>query len=131
METTDRSAFSVIAVQGSAIAVAAVAMMFWGSPLSVPMVLGGATILLPNAFFAWASTRRRSGGWLLVQGVVKFLFSVVLMAIVFRHLTPDPLAFFAGVIVAILAHAIGGFWLQSQTPYQVAPGTAKSAGPRQ
>lgn len=126
METTDRSAFSVIAVQGLAIAIPALAMMLWGSPSSVPVVLGGITILLPNAFFAWASTRRRSGGWLLVQGVVKFLLSVVLMGIVFRYLTPDPLAFFAGVIVALVAHVIGGFWLQSQTPYQVAPGRSKS-----
>lgn len=113
-------------MQGSAIAVSALVMMLWGSPSSVFFVLGGVTILLPNAFFAWASTRRRSGGWLLVQGVVKFLLSVVLMAIVFRYLNPDPLVFFVGVIVALLAHAIGGFWLQSQTRYQVTPGRAKS-----
>lgn len=101
--------------------------MLWGLPFSVSMVLGGVAILLPNAFFAWASTRRRSGGWLLAQGVVKFLLSIILMAIEFRRFSPDPLAFFAGVIVALLAHAIGGFWLQSQTSYQVSPGIAKSA----
>lgn len=127
METTGRSAFSVIAVQVSAIAASGLVMMLWGLPSSVSMVLGGVAILLPNAFFAWASTRRRSGGWLLVQGVVKFLLSIILMAIAFRHFSPDPLAFFAGVIVALLAHAIGGFWLQSQTSYQVSPGRAKSA----
>ena len=127
METTGRSAFSVIAVQVSAIAASSLVMMLWGLPFSVSMVLGGVAILLPNAFFAWASTRRRSGGWLLAQGVVKFLLSIILMAIEFRRFSPDPLAFFAGVIVALLAHAIGGFWLQSQTSYQASPGIAKSA----
>lgn len=126
MWTTGRNAFSVIAVQAGAVAVSALVMMFWGSPSSASLVLGGATILLPNAFFAWASTRRKPGGWLLVQGVVKFLLSVVLMAIAFRHLNLGPAAFFAGVSVALLAHAIGGFWLQSQTPYQVPPGGGKS-----
>ena len=113
-------------MQAGAIAVSALVAMVWGSPTSVSLVLGGVTILLPNVFFAWASTRRRSGGWLLVQGVVKFLLTVVLMAIAFRYLNLGPLAFFAGVSVALLAHAIGGFWLQNQTPYQVAPGGAKS-----
>jgi F0F1-type ATP synthase assembly protein I len=127
MGTTDRSAFLVIGVQGSAIAASALMMTIWGWPSGVSMVMGGFSILLPNAIFAWASTRRRSGGWLLVQGVVKFLLSVVMMAIAFRHFSPEPLAFFAGVIVALVAHAIGGFWLQSQTLYQASPDRAKSA----
>jgi len=127
MGTTGRSAFLVIGVQGAAIAAAALVMTLWGLPSGVSMALGGFTILLPNAIFAWASTRRRSGGWLLVQGVVKFLLSVVMMAIALRHVSPDPLAFFAGVIVALVAHAIGGFWLQSQTPYQASPVGVKSA----
>ena len=126
METRGRGAFSVIVVQGSAIAVPALGMMLWGTLSSGSLVLGGLTVLLPNAFFGWASTRRKPGGWLLVQGVVKFLSSVVLMATAFRSFNPDPQAFFAGVIVALAAHAIGGFWLQSQTPCQVSTGRAKS-----
>ena len=126
MGTTGRSAFSVIGVQGAAIVAAALVMTLWGLPFGVSMALGGFTILLPNAIFAWASTRRRSGGWFLVQGGVKFLLSVVMMAIALRHFSPEPLPFFAGVIVALVAHAIGGFWLQSQTPYQASPVRAKS-----
>lgn len=100
--------------------------MLSGALSSGSLVLGGMAVLLPNAFFGWASTRRKPGGWLLVQGVVKFLLAVVLMATAFRAFNPEPRAFFAGVIVALLAHAIGGFWLQSQTPYQVNHGRAKS-----
>lgn len=126
MGMTGKGAFSIIAVQGAAVVVSALGMMLWCLQSSGAMFLGGVAALLPNAFFAWASTRRKPGGWLLVQGVVKFLLSVVLMAIAFKGFSPDPLAFFAGVIVALLAHAIGGFWLQSQAPYQVSPGVAKS-----
>lgn len=74
--------------------------------------LGGFAVVVPNAWFAWASTRRKPGEWLLVQGVVKFALTIALMAMVLKSLSPEPAGFFSGVIVALLAHALGGFWQQ-------------------
>lgn len=93
------------------VAVAAV-MTLQNPDLGKAAFLGGLTVLVPNAWFAWASTRRRPGGWLLVQGVVKFVFAVVLMAVTLRTFSPEPLGFFGGVIAAVVAHAAGGFWQQ-------------------
>ena len=77
--------------------------------LGLAALAGGGSVLLPNAWFAWSSTRRKPGEWLLVQGMVKLMLTAVLMAVVLKSFSPQPAGFFSGVIVALLAHAGAGY----------------------
>lgn len=110
-KTAEKSVYSIIGYQGAAVLLVAAGLGLWSSWFGASALAGGIAVLMPNAFFAWASTRRKPGGWLLVQGVVKFLFVIVLMAMAFRTLEPEPVAFFSGVITALVAHGIGSWRL--------------------
>jgi F0F1-type ATP synthase assembly protein I len=105
--------FSVVAVQAGLIASLAGVLFVVSLPLCEAALSGGLSVLVPNAWFAWASTRRKPGGWLLVQGVVKFVLAIVLMAVALKSLSPDPLGFFSGVLVALVAHAAASFRWQT------------------
>ncbi len=103
-------AYRVVTIQALALTGVTAGLALAGSELGTAALLGGLTILMPNAWFAWASTRRKPGGWLLVQGVVKFVSTIIFMALVLKNLAPGPAGFFSGVIVTLLAHAVGSYW---------------------
>jgi F0F1-type ATP synthase assembly protein I len=96
--------FSVVAVQAGLIVCLAGGLLAVSPEMGEAALSGGLSIVVPNAWFAWASTRRKPGEWLLMQGVVKFVLAVVLMGAALKSLAPDPLGFFSGVFVALVAH---------------------------
>lgn len=107
---TWNGAYRVVAVQLVALSGSCGILALVDPRTGLGALAGGFAVLVPNAWYAWASTRRKPGGWLLVQGVVKFVLTIALMAMVLKSLSPEPAGFFTGVVVALLAHAVGGFW---------------------
>ena len=71
-------------------------------------LMGSLAVGVPNAFFAWVTSRRQSAEGVLVNGVVKFLMGLALIALALKLFQPLPLGFFSGLIGVVLAHAVGG-----------------------
>jgi len=99
----------VIAWQVAVVVALAVVLFIMDIGLGKALLLGGMTIAVPNLVMAWASTRRKPGGWLLAHAVLKFVFATTLMAVALKSFAPDPLGFFGGVVAALVAHVIGSF----------------------
>ena len=115
-ETAGHNTYSVVLTQWVALAVFAGATALWRPIEAQALLLGGASVALPNTLLAWAATRRKPGGWLLVQGLVKFFMTVVLMAAAMKFFSPSPPGFFGGLAAALIAHAVGGYRLSVATP---------------
>lgn len=74
---------------------------------AVAALLAGAVCVVPGGYFAWRAQNERSPGRLLGQGVMKFLLTVTLMALVFAVMKPAPLGFFASFVAMQLVYVVG------------------------
>lgn len=70
-------------------------------------LMAGAVSVIPGSYFAWRATAERSPARLLGQGVMKFLLTVALMALVFAVLRPAPLGFFAAFLLMQAMYIVG------------------------
>lgn len=105
------------------IVVAAVALPMWllgaaqGAAQAGSAVLGGLTVVLPNAYFAFGTVRRAipdgdaerltEARKLLGRGIGKWALTALLLVAVFRFVPVEPLGFFGALTAALLAQAIG------------------------
>ena len=101
------------------IVVAAVALPMWlvGTAQAGSAVLGGLTVVLPNAYFALGTVRRAipdgdaerltEARRLLGRGIGKWALTALLLVAVFRFVPVEPLGFFGALTAALLAQAIG------------------------
>ena len=108
--------YRIVGLQG--IAVVAVALPMWlvGAAQAGSAVLGGLAVVLPNAYFALGAVRRtvpdgdaerlREARRLLGRGIGKWALTAVLLIAVFRFVSVEPLGFFGGLTVALLAQAV-------------------------
>ena len=99
-------AFRVVAVQG--VLAVALTMMFllFSRAHALSSALACAVMLVPNMYFAWrvavdvpAGQETGAARRLLGSGVAKSLATIGLLIVVFAHFRPQPLAFFATMIV--------------------------------
>lgn len=70
-------------------------------------LLAGLVCAGPAGYFAWRSLAERSPGRLLAHGLMKFLATVTLMAMVFAVLKPAPLGFFLAFVLMQAMYVIG------------------------
>lgn len=100
------------------IVVAAVALPMWlvGAAQAGSAVLGGLTVVLPNAYFALGAVRRAipdgdaerltEARRLLGRGIGKWALTALLLVAVFRFVPVEPLGFFGALTAALLAQAV-------------------------
>ena len=101
-------AYRVVLLQLAATMILTLALWVWHAEQGRAALMGGMSMVLPNAFFAWVTTRRQSAEGVLVNGVVKLLIGLALIAFALKAFQPPPLGFFTGLIGVVIAHAIGG-----------------------
>jgi F0F1-type ATP synthase assembly protein I len=99
--------FRIVAVQG--VFTVALSMLFFvsGSARAMAALAAGVAIVVPGAWFAWRvnSTRAAAGQSLdaarrlLGSGVTKQLLTVAALVVTFAWFRPEPMAFFATMIV--------------------------------
>ncbi len=65
---------------------------------SLSALAAGLVCVVPNGYFAWATTNARSAPRLLGQGVAKFVLTVFFLAGTFAVMKPAPLGFFSAFI---------------------------------
>lgn len=70
-------------------------------------LLAGAVVGVPAGYFAWRATVERSAGRLLVQGMMKTLLTLTLMALAFALWKPAPLGFFAAFVLMQAMYVVG------------------------
>jgi F0F1-type ATP synthase assembly protein I len=63
--------------------------------------------VVPGGYFAWRAVAERSPARLLGQGVMKFLLTITLMALVFAVFQPAPLGFFAALVLMQAMYVVG------------------------
>ena len=100
-------------------------LAFWaaGADQGRAALMGGLAVGLPNAYFAYVATSRRSAEGVLANGVVKFVLGLTLIAVALKVFEPPPLGFFSGLIGAILAHAVGGAGFSTNEALKAASAT--------
>ena len=108
--------YRIVGLQG--VVVAAVALPLWmvGAAQAGSAVLGGLTVVLPNAYFALGAVRRaipdgdaerlNEARRLLGRGVAKWALTALLLVAVFRFVPVAPLGFFGALTAALLAQAV-------------------------
>ena len=101
-------AYKVILLQLGVTAVLTLAFSIWQIEEGRAALMGGLAVGLPNAFYAWITTKRQSAEGVLVNGVVKFLMGLALIAFALKAFQPPPLGFFSALVGVVLAHAVGG-----------------------
>ena len=94
----------------------------------VSSALGALAIVLPNAFFAWRVSAAQAADAtveaqrLIVGSVAKLLLGVALLVAAFAWYRPEPIAFFATLIVVQAVH-----WVASLVMREVARAGGKNA----
>ena len=114
-DTRARGPLRVVGLQAAvAVAVAALALI-WGVDEAKSALLGGFVVVLPNAYFAWATTRPlrsahaeqpeavREAGRMLGRWGVKVALTVALLVAAIVVADAASFGFFAGLGAALLA----------------------------
>ncbi len=101
-------AYKVVLLQLAVTMILTLALWLWQAEQGRAALMGGLSMVLPNAFFAWVTTRRQSAEGVLVNGVVKLLIGLALIAFALKAFQPPPLGFFTGLVGVVIAHAVGG-----------------------
>ena len=70
-------------------------------------VLGGGSVVLPNAWFAFRMHRTRRAGTILGLGVLKIILVVACLALALALFEPEPLGFFAALSWVLLVQVVG------------------------
>jgi len=99
--------YRIVTLQAFAAIAAAAVMALISAEQAVAALLAGAVGVIPSGFLAWRVQVERSPGRLLGQGVVKFVLTVVLMAMAFAWLKPASLGFFATLVLMQLMYVVG------------------------
>ena len=104
--------YRVVGAQALAVFAVVLGMLFLGTKQAGSAALGGAAIVLPNAYFAWAVSRRLEGDLqgaarrVFGQGFAKFAMTVGLLAAVLGLADVEPLGFFGAFGMAVVSQGV-------------------------
>jgi F0F1-type ATP synthase assembly protein I len=99
--------FRILAVQGVFAATLAIMFLLKSRAHAVSALLAGIAVIAPNVVFAWQVVRAsvpvgqelNSARHLIGSMIAKVLLSIGLLVVAFAYFRPEPLAFFAAMIV--------------------------------
>lgn len=99
--------FRILAVQGVFAAALAIMFLLMGRAQAVSALLAGMVVIAPNVGFAWrvakasasAGQEMTAARRLIGSMVAKLLLSITLLVVAFAWFRPEPVAFFATMIV--------------------------------
>ncbi|MEM7218357.1 MAG: ATP synthase subunit I [Pseudomonadota bacterium] len=105
----------VLLAQAATGLVVAMAVSIWGLEQGIAALVGLACVLAPNALLARQLQRGGDAHRLLLQGLVKFAATVLLLVIALKWLRPEAPGFFAGFGAAVLAQVFAPLGIRSPT----------------
>jgi F0F1-type ATP synthase assembly protein I len=115
--TTDHLPLTIVRLQlAGALSVAAVCFFFADASQAFAALLAGGVVVVPNGYFAWRVAVERSPGRLLAHGMMRFVLTVVLMALTFVVFRPAPLGFFSAFVLMQGMYIAGPLLAQRFTP---------------
>ena len=99
--------YRIVTLQACAAMIAAVCLLLLSVEEATAALLAGAVGVIPGGYLAWRAQVERSPGRLLGQGMVKFVLTVVLMAVAFVWFKPPPFGFFATLVLMQIMYIVG------------------------
>ena len=97
----------LLIVQSTGVFVVVLGLLFVSGAQSMAAVLGGGSVVLPNAWFAFRMHRTRRAGTILGLGVLKIILVVACLALALALFEPEPLGFFAALSWVLLVQVVG------------------------
>jgi F0F1-type ATP synthase assembly protein I len=113
---SDPLPLTVVWLQAAGALVVAMGLWFFDPAQALAAFLAGAVVVVPNGYFAWRVGVERSPGRLLAHGVMRFVVTVVLMALTFVVFRPAPLGFFSAFVLMQAMYAAGPLLIGRSTP---------------
>ena len=107
MFADERAPRGLVIIQVASVFVIVLGLLFVGTAQSLAAMLGGGSVVLPNAWFAFRMDRTRRAGAILGLGILKIVLVVACLALVLILFEPEPVGFFTALSVALLVQIIG------------------------
>ena len=102
-----RAPWRLLIVQSTGVFVVVLGLLFVSGAQSLAAALGGGSVVLPNAWFAFRMHRTRKAGTILGLGILKILLVIACLALALALFEPEPTGFFAALAVALLVQIFG------------------------
>jgi F0F1-type ATP synthase assembly protein I len=103
----ERAPRRLVIIQVASVFVIVLGLLFVGTAQSLAAMLGGGSVVLPNAWFAFRMDRTRRAGAILGLGILKIVLVIACLALVLIVFEPEPVGFFTALSVALLVQIIG------------------------
>ena len=94
-------------IQVASVFVIVLGLLFVGTAQSLAAMLGGGSVVLPIAWFAFSLDRTCRAGAILGLGILKIVLVIACLALVLILFEPEPVGFFTALSVALLVQIIG------------------------
>ena len=107
MFADERAPRGLVIIQMASVFVIVLGLLFVGTAQSLAAMLGGGSVVLPNAWFAFRMHRTRMAGAILGLGILKIILVIACLALALALFEPEPAGFFAALAVALLVQIFG------------------------
>ena len=107
MFADDRAPRRLLVVQAVSVFVIVLGFLFIDADQSLAAILGGGSVVLPNAWFAFRMRWTSRAGSILRLGILKILLVIACLALALALFEPEPAGFFAALAVALLVQIFG------------------------
>ena len=107
MFADERAPRRLLVVQAASVFVIVLGFLFVGVDQSLAAILGGGSVVLPNAWFAFRMHRTRRAGTILGLGVLKIILVFACLASALILFEPEPFGFFVALSLVLLVQVVG------------------------
>ena len=123
--------FRIVTLQLLTALVMAGCLLIWDSSQAAGALLAGVVCVVPAGYFAWRVKVERSASRVLLQGVLKFVLTVVLMAACIVVFKPPPAGFFGTFMLLQVMYVVGPLFFSGPlAPFFSGPQAQKGGGCR-